>query len=56
LHHASGKDIEGTAIYAGKRQKLLQLINSANKATNNARQIFAQVGITINESLMVVYN
>jgi hypothetical protein len=37
LHHASGKDTEGTAIYAGKRQKLLQLINSTNKATNNAR-------------------
>ncbi|MCL9807258.1 TonB-dependent receptor [Flavobacterium amniphilum] len=46
------KDIEGTAIYAGKKTEVVQLNKIiANKATNNARQIFSQVvGLTINES------
>ena len=46
------KDIEGTAIYAGKKTEVIAVDKlTANKATNNARQIFAQVvGITINES------
>ncbi|NRS89159.1 Fe(3+) dicitrate transport protein [Flavobacterium sp. 7E] len=46
------KDIEGTAIYAGKKTEVIAIDNlTVNKATNNARQIFAQVvGITINES------
>lgn len=46
------KDIEGTAIYAGKKTEVVQLDKViANKATNNARQIFSQVvGLTINES------
>jgi Fe(3+) dicitrate transport protein len=46
------KDIEGTAIYAGKKTEVVSVNKlTANKATNNARQIFAQVvGLTINES------
>ncbi|WP_313807103.1 carboxypeptidase-like regulatory domain-containing protein, partial [Flavobacterium sp.] len=46
------KDIEETAIYAGKKTEVIQLNNIvANKATNTARQIFSQVvGLTINES------
>lgn len=46
------KDIEETAIYAGKKTEVISLSKlTANKATNNARQIFAQVvGLTINES------
>ncbi len=46
------KDIEGTAIYAGKKTEVINLdLLTANKATNNARQIFSQVvGLTINES------
>lgn len=46
------KDIEGTAIYAGKKTEVIAIDKlTANKATNNARQIFAQVvGLTINES------
>jgi Fe(3+) dicitrate transport protein len=46
------KDIEGTAIYAGKKTEVITMDKlTANKATNNARQIFAQVvGLTINES------
>lgn len=46
------KDIEETAIYAGKKTEVISLNKiTANKATNNARQIFAQVvGLTINES------
>lgn len=46
------KDIEGTAIYAGKKTEVIAVNKlTANKATNNARQIFAQVvGLTINES------
>ena len=46
------KDIEETAIYAGKKTEVISISKlTANKATNNARQIFAQVvGLTINES------
>ncbi|MDR7211849.1 TonB-dependent receptor domain-containing protein [Flavobacterium piscis] len=46
------KDIDETAIYAGKKTEVILLDKlTANKATNNARQIFAQVvGLTINES------
>lgn len=46
------KDIEETAIYAGKKTEVVQINKiTANKATNNARQIFSQVvGLTINES------
>lgn len=45
-------DIEETAIYAGKKTEVISINKiTANKATNNARQIFAQVvGLTINES------
>jgi Fe(3+) dicitrate transport protein len=46
------KDIDETAIYAGKKTEVISIDKlNANKATNNARQIFAQVvGLTINES------
>ena len=46
------KDIEETAIYAGKKTEVIAIENlTANKATNNARQIFGQVaGLTINEN------
>jgi Fe(3+) dicitrate transport protein len=46
------KDIDETAIYAGKKTEVISINKlTANKATNNARQIFAQVvGLTINES------
>ena len=46
------KDIEETAIYAGKKTEVVSLDKiTANKAANNARQIYAQVvGLTINES------
>ena len=46
------KDIEGTAIYAGRKTEVISVERiTANKATNNARQIYAQVaGLTINES------
>ena len=46
------KDIEETAIYAGKKTEVISIDKlNVNKATNNARQIFAQVvGLTINES------
>ena len=46
------KDIEETAIYAGKKTEVITLDKiTANKATNNSRQVFAQVvGLTINES------
>lgn len=38
------KDVEGTAIYAGKKTEVILLENStANLATNNARQIFNQI-------------
>ena len=45
-------DIEETAIYAGMKTEVINISKlTANKATNNARQIFAQVvGLTINES------
>ncbi|WP_418263145.1 TonB-dependent receptor domain-containing protein [Flavobacterium faecale] len=46
------KDIEGTSIFAGKKTEVVDISKlTANKATNNARQIFSQVvGLTINES------
>jgi Fe(3+) dicitrate transport protein len=46
------KDIDETAIYAGKKTEVISINKlTANKATNNTRQIFAQVvGLTINES------
>jgi Fe(3+) dicitrate transport protein len=46
------KDIDETAIYAGKKTEVISISKiTANKATNNTRQIFAQVvGLTINES------
>lgn len=46
------KDVEETAIYAGKKTEVISVENlTANKATNNARQIYGQVvGLTINES------
>jgi Fe(3+) dicitrate transport protein len=46
------KDVEGTAIYAGKKTEVISLDKiTANKAANNPRQIYAQVvGLTINES------
>ncbi len=38
------KDVEGTAIYAGKKTEVIQIDQSmANLATNNARQIYSQV-------------
>jgi Fe(3+) dicitrate transport protein len=45
------KDVEGTAIYAGKKTEVIAVSKlTANKAVNNARQIFGQVvGLTINE-------
>lgn len=45
------KDIDETAIYAGKKSEVISVGQlTANKATNNTRQIFAQVvGLTINE-------
>lgn len=46
-------DVEGTAIYAGRKTEVIAIDRiTANKATNNARQIFAQVvGLTMNESV-----
>jgi Fe(3+) dicitrate transport protein len=46
------KDIDETAIYAGKKTEVVSVSKiTANKAANNARQIYAQVvGLTINES------
>ena len=45
------RDVEGTAIYAGKKTEVIAIGKlTANKAINNARQIFGQVvGLTINE-------
>jgi len=38
------KDVEGTAIYAGKKTEVVLVDQSmANLASNNARQIFSQV-------------
>jgi Fe(3+) dicitrate transport protein len=38
------RDVEGTAIYAGKKSEVVVLDNlTANLASNNARQIYAQV-------------
>lgn len=46
------KDIEETAIYAGKKTETVVVTNLvANKAVNTARQVYAQVaGITFNEN------
>ena len=46
------KDVEETAIYAGKKTEVILLDKlTANKASNTARQIFSQVvGLTINEN------
>ena len=45
------RDVEETAIYAGKKTEVVSISKlTANKAINNARQIFGQVvGLTINE-------
>ena len=45
------KDIDETAIYAGKKSEVIAVGQlTANKATNNTRQVFAQVvGLTIDE-------
>ena len=45
------RDIEETAIYAGKKTEVIAVAKlTANKSINNTRQIFAQVvGLTINE-------
>lgn len=46
------KDVEETAIYAGKKTEVVLLDKlTVNKATNNARQVYSQVvGLTINEN------
>lgn len=46
------RDVEGTLIYAGKKNNVILLDNlTINKATNNTRQIFGTVaGIIIHES------
>ncbi len=46
------KQVEGTAIYAGKKSEVVIMDNlTANTATNNARQIYAQVvGLNIYEN------
>ncbi len=46
------KDVQGVAIYAGKKSEVILLENTlANLATNNARQIYAKVaGLNIWES------
>ncbi|WP_330444291.1 TonB-dependent receptor domain-containing protein [Flavobacterium sp. C4GT6] len=46
------KDIDGTAIYAGRKTEVISVEKiTANKATNNTRQIYAQIaGLTINEN------
>lgn len=45
------KDVEGTAIYAGKKTEVIHVSNlNVNLATNNARQIYSRaVGINIIE-------
>ncbi len=46
------KDVEGTAIYAGKKTEVVQLSEATiNKASNNARQIYSQIaGLNIFEN------
>ena len=46
------KPVEGTAIYAGKKSEVVLLSNvQGNLASNNARQIYAQVaGLNIYEN------
>lgn len=50
--HSRLKDIEGTAIYAAKKNEVIELKNlPANLASNNARQVFARVpGVVVWES------
>jgi len=46
------KDVEGTAIYAGKKSEVIVLKDiTANTATNNSRQIYSKIaGLNIFES------
>lgn len=46
------KEVEGTSIYAGKKTETIDVNNtSGNKATNNARQVYAKIaGLNIWES------
>lgn len=46
------RDVEGTAVYAGRKSEVIQLDQQvANLAANNARQIYAQVaGLNIYEN------
>ncbi|MDW5290338.1 TonB-dependent receptor family protein [Formosa sp. PL04] len=46
------KDIEGTAIYAGKKTEIIEVDKLVvNKSVNTTRQVYAQVvGITFNEN------
>jgi Fe(3+) dicitrate transport protein len=46
------REVEGTAIYAGKKNEVIRLENlNANLATNNSRQIYAKVpGLNIIEN------
>jgi len=38
------RQVEGTAIYAGKKTEVINMVNiNANLATNNARQVYARV-------------
>ena len=38
------KDVEGTAIYAGKKSEVISMdLSMANLASNNSRQIYNQV-------------
>ncbi len=46
------KEVEGTAIYSGKKTETIDMNNtSGNKATNNARQVYSKIaGLNIWES------
>ena len=52
------KDIEGTAIFAGKKSEVISMdLSMANLASNNARQIYNQIaGLNIFQNDMRVYN
>lgn len=52
VNHAFLHDVEGTAIYAGKKTEVVQMdAVIANKSTNNARQIYNHIaGLNIWES------
>lgn len=52
VNHAFLHDVEGTAIYSGKKSEVVQMdAVIANKSTNNARQIYNHiVGLNIWES------